>query len=249
MTAPYRDDTDSLEARHASLSEELSSVQARTKELEELKASEARLEREVADVAKKLEGRAGRRALPLLDSVKIASPCTASWEEMIGDERARFCTHCQKDVFNLSALPGEEAETFLRERTAEVCVRLYKRADGTVLTSDCPVGVTRKRRRRLVAVAVTAVGGGLMAAGAFFLFRPQRLTCTMATEKIGAGPTEGYVAGGLPPMPLDTAAADAPRVPVAPLKPIAPVKPVKPSATSVPSGRTAQPQPRFIMGK
>ncbi len=150
----------------------------------------------MADVAKKLEGRAGRRALPLLDSVKIASPCTASWDEMIGDERARFCTHCQKDVFNLSAMPREEAETFLRERTSEVCVRLYKRADGTVLTSDCPVGVTRKRRRRLVVAAVTAVGGGLMAAGAFFLFRPQRLTCTMTMGKMEAAPTEGFVAGG-----------------------------------------------------
>src|SRR5512132_3804947 len=166
MTAPYRDDTDSLEARHAALSEELSSVQARTKELDALKASEERLAREVADVAKKLEGRTGRRALPLLDSVQIASPCTASWEEMIGDERARFCAHCQKDVFNLSALPREEAETFLRARTTGVCLRLYKRADGTVLTSDCPVGVKRKRRRKAAALAV---GGGLLAAGALLM--------------------------------------------------------------------------------
>ena len=164
MTTPYRDDTDSLEARHTALSEELSSVQAKTKELDELKASEARLAKEVADVQKKLEGRRSRRALPLLESIAIASPCTASWDEMIGDDRARFCTHCQKDVFNLSALPRDEAETFMRERTADVCVRLYKRADGTVLTSDCPVGVKRKRRRKM---AIAAVGGGLLAAGVF----------------------------------------------------------------------------------
>src|SRR5512132_374232 len=189
MTAPYRDDTDSLEARHAALSEELSSVQARTKELDELKASEERLAREVADVAKKLERRAGRRALPLLDSVQIASPCTASWDEMIGDERARFCTHCQKDVFNLSALPREEAETFLRARTAEVCVRLYKRADGTVLTSDCPVGVTRKRRRKIAVAAVAALSSGMMAAGVFLRLAPVRPSPSTVTE--------GYVAGGI----------------------------------------------------
>ena len=176
MTTPYRDDTDSLEARHAALSEELSSVKAKTQELDSLKTSEARLEREVADVQKKLEGRASRRALPLLESVTIASPCTASWDEMIGDERARFCTHCQKDVFNLSALPREEAETFLRARTADVCVRLYKRTDGTVLTSDCPVGVTRKRRRKAV---VAAVGGGLLAAGAFLRMAPNHTPETM----------------------------------------------------------------------
>ena len=235
MTAPYRDDTDSLEARHAALSEELSSVQARTKELDALKASEARLEREVADVAKKLEGRAGRRALPLLDSVKIASPCTASWDEMIGDDRARFCAHCQKDVFNLSAMPREEAETFLRERTSEVCVRLYKRADGTVLTSDCPVGVTRKRRRRLVVGAVTAVGGGLRAAGAFLHFAGRRQEMVMG--KMEVAPMEGYVAGALPLSPADTAVPVAPTAPTVPVKPVAPAKPVKPSS---PTTRTAR---------
>jgi hypothetical protein len=164
MTTPYRDDTDSLEARHAALSEELSSVQTKTRELDELKASEARLAKEVADVQRKLEGRAARRALPLLESIQIASPCTAKWDEMIGDERARFCTHCQKDVFNLSAMPRDEAESFMRERTADVCVRLYKRFDGTVLTTDCSVGMKRKRRRKAV---VAAVGGSLLAAGAF----------------------------------------------------------------------------------
>jgi hypothetical protein len=164
MTTPYRDDTDSLEARHSALAEELSSVQAKTRELDELKASEARLAKEVADVQRKLEGRRSRRALPLLESIQIASPCTAKWDEMVGDERARFCSHCQKDVFNLSAMPRDEAESFMRKRTSDVCVRLYKRADGTVLTSDCPVGVKRKRRRK---AAFAAVGGGLLAAGAF----------------------------------------------------------------------------------
>ena len=164
MTTPYRDDTDSLEARHAALSSELSSVQEKTKELDALKTSEAHLAKEVADVQRKLEGRRSRRTLPLLESIQIASPCTASWNKMIGDDRARFCTHCQKDVFNLSAMPKDEAESFIQTRTAEVCVRLYKRTDGTVLTSDCPVGVKRKRRRK---AAVAAVGGGLLAAGAF----------------------------------------------------------------------------------
>jgi hypothetical protein len=236
MTAPYRDDTDSLEARHAALTEELSSVQARTKELDALKASEARLEREVADVAKKLEGRAGRRALPLLDSVKIASPCTASWDEMIGDDRARFCTHCQKDVFNLSALPREEAETFLRERTSEVCVRLYRRADGTVLTSDCPVGVTRKRRRRLVVAAVTAVGGGLMAAGTLLHLASSRRETEMVMGKMPVAPMEGYVAGGIEAPPVETAV------------PVAPPVPVKPTAKPVPTVRGVKPRPHHTMG-
>jgi hypothetical protein len=39
-----------------------------------------------------------------------------------------------------------------------VCGRLYKRADGTLITADCPVGVSRRRRFiRAVAVNVAAV--------------------------------------------------------------------------------------------
>jgi len=60
-------------------------------------------------------------------------------------------------------LPREEAEALLVAREGSLCVRLYRRQDGTVLTSDCPVGVKKRRRRR---AAVAAVGGGLMAAAA-----------------------------------------------------------------------------------
>lgn len=233
MTAPYRDDTDSLEARHAELTQELSSVQARTKELDALKASEDRLGREVAEVAKKLEARAARRALPLLDSVKIASPCTASWDEMIGDERARFCTHCQKDVFNLSALPREEAESFVRERAGDACIRLYKRADGTVLTSDCPVGVTRRRRRKIAVAAVAVFSSGLMAAGVFLRLAPVRSASDdgvmgkMQVTDFGTPPPleptqKAQVVMGAMPNPLPETSARVPAKP--PVKHAPPVK-------------------------
>lgn len=106
----------------------------------------------------------------LLDNVRIASPCPAKWDEMIGDDRVRYCGQCTKNVYNLSAMPREEAEALLRagyERDAPggegICVRIYRRADGTVLTTDCPDGVRRKKRRLAI---FGAVGAGLMAAGA-----------------------------------------------------------------------------------
>jgi hypothetical protein len=40
----------------------------------------------------------------LLDRIRIASPCKVSWDEMAGDDRVRFCGHCAKDVYDLSAL-------------------------------------------------------------------------------------------------------------------------------------------------
>jgi len=72
---------------------------------------------------------------------------------MAGDDRVRFCTHCRNHVFNLSGMRREEAEDLVRRQQDGLCVRYYRRADGAVMTRDCPVGVQRKLRR-LVALAM-----------------------------------------------------------------------------------------------
>ena len=111
--------------------------------------------------------------LPLLSQVRIASPCSARWEDMTGDERTRHCAQCDLDVHNLSAMTTEEAEQFLLEKVSSgvntrVCTRFFRRADGTILTRDCPVGVARWRRRvgwaagRIAAVALFIATGGMM---------------------------------------------------------------------------------------
>lgn len=103
-------------------------------------------------------------ALPL-ESIAVASPCQASWDAMVGDDRRRFCGQCNRHVFNLSGMTREEAEALVGGGEGP-CVRYFVRADGTVLTADCPVGV-RAARRRLAAVgaALTSllgvVGGAL----------------------------------------------------------------------------------------
>ncbi len=84
---------------------------------------------------------------PSLELIQIASPCTANWEEMKGDERTRHCGQCKLDVFNISAMTRDEATAFLAERTGRTCVRMFKRADGTVITRDCPVGLAALRAR------------------------------------------------------------------------------------------------------
>jgi hypothetical protein len=106
------------------------------------------------------------RPLPVLDEIKVASPCSARWDEMIGDARVRFCAHCEKNVYNLSAMTREEAQALLVEKEGNLCARFYRRADGSTLTADCPVGVRRKRVRRIAAVAAGA--GALAALGTGF---------------------------------------------------------------------------------
>ncbi len=99
-----------------------------------------------------------------LDTIQIASPCPANWDEMEGDDKSRFCKLCSLNVYNISSLTSEDAEQFLQERMfsgERVCVSLYRRPDGTVITEDCPVGLRKlraaARRVKSVAAAIVAL--------------------------------------------------------------------------------------------
>lgn len=75
-----------------------------------------------------------------LNNIKIASPCSADWNEMVGNERSRFCGDCKLNVYNLSGMSQREAENLILQSDGRLCVKFYRRADGSVLTKDCPVG-------------------------------------------------------------------------------------------------------------
>lgn len=116
--------------------------------------------------------RAPPRDLPMpmttpisLEQIAIASPCTASWDDMSGDEKRRLCAQCGLHVHNLSAMTREEAEALVGGAEGRLCVRLYRRADGTVLTRDCPVGLARARERLRRACSAAAALLGLASVG------------------------------------------------------------------------------------
>jgi len=120
---------------------------------------------------------AGDVHLSLLDQVQIASPCSARWEDMQGDDVSRFCGQCELRVYNLSAMTRSDAEAFLVERagSGRMCGRLYRRSDGTILTKDCPVGLAAIRARaRRTAVRIAAAFVALVSATAFAQWRSTR---------------------------------------------------------------------------
>jgi hypothetical protein len=99
-----------------------------------------------------------RFSSPVLDNIKIASPCPANWDEMYGDDRKRFCGECKLNVYNLSGMTKDEAESLITNAEGRLCVRIYRRADGSVITSDCPVGWEKiKQRTRFYATAVASL--------------------------------------------------------------------------------------------
>jgi hypothetical protein len=101
-----------------------------------------------------------------LETLRVASPCHASWEDMTGTGRVRFCHLCEKKVYNLSAMTREEGERLLAKSEGKLCVRMYRRQDGTVITTDCPVGVRRRRWAAVWATAIVAALGSVAAVGA-----------------------------------------------------------------------------------
>ena len=233
--APYRSDLDALRDRKASLESELSRLTAETEGLDALRARQAQLAKELAQI----EGRLGaRRVLPMVDQVKVASPCNADWNEMMGDDRVRFCLSCEKNVYNLSAMPREDAEALLQARMpgGEVCVRFYQRPDGTVMTQDCPVGA-KKKRRKLLAIAVASAGA--MAATAL---------TALSGRKCDSFGGDGPVVMGTMPAPSYVPSAEPTVPPVAPVETtVAP--PLNPEPPTHTMGVVA-PMPRpHLMGK
>lgn len=92
-----------------------------------------------------------------LDRLYVSSPCNADWETMPGDERVRYCGQCHLNVYNISALTRNQAEKLIAETEGRLCAKFYRRADGTIITRDCPIGI-RAIKRRVSRVANAALG-------------------------------------------------------------------------------------------
>jgi hypothetical protein len=112
-------------------------------------------------------GSAMPREISLLDQIQIASPCSASWDAMKGDDRVRFCESCKLHVYNLSAMTRHEAEALVERTEGRLCAGFHRRPDGTVLTRDCPVGLAAARRR-LARTINTAAAAIVLVAGTAF---------------------------------------------------------------------------------
>ena len=94
--------------------------------------------------------------------VHIASPCSADWERMEGDNRVRFCRECNLNVYNFSAMEIAEISQLIANREERLCARFYQRPDGTMLTQNCPVGF-RARVRRFSRIAGAALSAAMSA--------------------------------------------------------------------------------------
>jgi hypothetical protein len=102
--------------------------------------------------------------------IHIAAPCNEKWEAMTpvrapggdgvgrqdGNDRQRHCASCKLNVFNTKNLSEAELVALLTKTEGRVCGRVWQRADGTILTRDCPRGLALLRKRALAALTMAA---------------------------------------------------------------------------------------------
>ncbi len=77
---------------------------------------------------------------------------------MTGDDRVRHCQECKLNVYNLSEMTRKDAESLIARSEGRLCVRFYRRADGTILTRDCPRGL------RALTDRVSRMAGAILSA-------------------------------------------------------------------------------------
>jgi uncharacterized membrane protein len=120
-----------------------------------------------------------------LSKIRIASPCPADWNKMVGDERVRHCAECNLNVYNLSAMTERQVQTLIAESSGQrLCTRFYRRADGTVLTQDCPWSFRAMKRKasRLGAAVLTGLMSITVAMGKSKP-RPATCECSQSQQK------------------------------------------------------------------
>jgi hypothetical protein len=98
-----------------------------------------------------------------VNKLRVAAPCSAPWDAMRGDEKSRHCEMCSLNVYNFSEMTEREVRNLIEKTEGRICGRLFLRADGTVLTKDCPVGLRAFYKR-----TVQRAGAALAAVFALF---------------------------------------------------------------------------------
>jgi hypothetical protein len=151
-----------------------------------------------------------RRSLPVLndrrdalDLIEIAIPCEVPWASMPGDELVRHCGQCKQNVYNVSSYTRAEAMQLLRGRA---CLRIYRRPDNTVVTSDCRARLRAARKRGLLVFA------GALVVVLWAQICAQFVGLMGLRRVIGDGRTPATAA----PIPVPGQVAAPPRVPALP---------------------------------
>ncbi|UJR82278.1 hypothetical protein [Sandaracinus amylolyticus] len=153
----YRDALDALRARRDELRAELQRLELPDLD-PEVRARIDACASELATIADRIRA-LDPGARDLLSRMRIAAPCTLTWDQLSGGDRVRHCPICDRNVYDVRGMTSAEVDALLATFETTPCMRIYRRPDGAVTTGDCPSGVGRRRRRAAIAGIVAASVG------------------------------------------------------------------------------------------
>jgi ankyrin repeat protein len=96
------------------------------------------------------------KQLRSLDQLIIQKPCSTDWQSMSGNDRVRFCEHCNLRVTDLSSMTRYEAMRLVARSQGRLCVRLIQTSSSQIATQTNKVYGIGRRVSRIAAGVITA---------------------------------------------------------------------------------------------
>ncbi len=96
-----------------------------------------------------------------LDQLQVVSPCSTDWDRMSGDEKKRFCSECNKFVYDFSQMTRRQVEAMVSIHQGRMCARITRRPDGSLLTLGTPPAhpIVARRASPVVNATLAAILG------------------------------------------------------------------------------------------
>ena len=109
--------------------------------------------------------------------LRITSPCSVNWDSLIGNDRVRFCEHCQTAVHNLDLTSRKQVRRLIARSEGRVCVSYRQPAAETISATP----ILHKIGRRTAKIAAGAFSASLSISSAVAATAPLKPT-TRANE-------------------------------------------------------------------
>lgn len=88
--------------------------------------------------------------------LRITSPCDVPWDSMIGNDRIRFCEHCQLTVHNIDRASPKQIRRLIARSRGRLCVNYFQPAP-----QKPPAPILYKIGRRTSVIAASAFSATL----------------------------------------------------------------------------------------
>jgi hypothetical protein len=92
----------------------------------------------------------------VINAIEVKEACSESWDEMQGNDQVRFCSHCAKDVNNISEMTRKEALRLVRRSEGNLCIRYIKDPKTSRPLFSEKIYKKTRRAGRLAAGVMTA---------------------------------------------------------------------------------------------